>query len=206
MPTSHTLKIHIKNNIFVLYFDGLTSSISLFRDLLNLIFCLFMTACQNMASCPSSLLTVPKLDSCLPMPLHSFTWHLSIPQDGTLDLTSPMGSLRQSLPGQECNQSVSLHVAESDGTPVGDFCYSGAIQKIQAHTNISVTATVQDFKKMRRSFLNVSFSQEIPGDAHEYRARCWAFQLHFSFSILTMSQMMQIALLKNWIRDFFWQI
>uniref|UniRef100_A0A3Q3WW93 Uncharacterized protein n=1 Tax=Mola mola TaxID=94237 RepID=A0A3Q3WW93_MOLML len=174
MPTSHTLKIHIKNNIFVLYFDGLTSSISLFRNLLNLIFCLFMTACQNMASCPSSLLTVPKLDSCLPMLLHSFTWHLSIPQDGTLDLTSPMGSLRQSLPGQECNQSVSLHVAESDGTPVGDFCYSGAIQKIQAHTNISVTATVQDLKKMRRSFLNVSFSQEIP-------ASLQFFDLNYTF-------------------------
>lgn len=117
-----------------------------------------------MTSCSPTLLTVPKLDSCLPMPLHSFTWHLNIPQDGTLDLASPTGSLRQSLPGQECNQSFSLHVAESDGFPVGDFCFNGAIKKVQVHTNVSVTATAQDFRRTRGPFLNVSFTQEIPGD------------------------------------------
>lgn len=120
-----------------------------------------------MASCPPTLLTVPKLDSCLPMPLHSFTWHFNIPQDGTVDLTSPTGSLRQSLPGQECNQTVLLRMAESDGFPVGDFCYKGAIQKVQVHTNVSVTATAQDFRRTRGPFLNVSFSQEIPGSVHE---------------------------------------
>lgn len=118
-----------------------------------------------MASYSSTLLTVPKLDPCLPMPLHSFTWHLTISQEGTLDLTSPTGTkgLKQSLPGQECNQSVALHLAESDGFSVGDFCFNGAIQKIQVHTNISVTATTRDFKKTRGPFLNVSFSEEIPG-------------------------------------------
>ncbi|XP_070703161.1 CUB domain-containing protein 1 [Pempheris klunzingeri] len=127
--------------------------------------------CQTAASCSATLLTVPKLDSCLPMPLHSFTWHLSIPQDSTIDLVSPTGSLRQSLPGQECNQSVSMHIEESDERiSVGDFCFNGAIQKIQAHTNVSVTATAQDFSKTRGPFLNVNFSQEIP-ETIIYRVR-----------------------------------
>uniref|UniRef100_A0A8C2ZL11 CUB domain containing protein 1 n=1 Tax=Cyclopterus lumpus TaxID=8103 RepID=A0A8C2ZL11_CYCLU len=106
-------------------------------------------------------LTVPKLDSCLPMPLHSFTWHLKVPQDGTVDLVSPTGSLRQSLPGQECSPSVSLHVAEEDGFSVGEFCITGMIQKVQVHGNVAVTATVPDFSKTKEPFLNVSFSQEI---------------------------------------------
>lgn len=127
-----------------------------------------------MSSCTSTLLTVPKLDACLTMPLHSFTWHLSIPQDGTLDLTSPTGSLKQSVPGQECNHSVSLHLAESDGLPVGDFCFNGAIQKIQAHTNVSVTATAPDISKYRKPFLNVSYSEEIPGNTF---FRCCYFSI-----------------------------
>lgn len=117
--------------------------------------------CQNLASCSSSLLTVPKLDSCLRMPLHSFTWHIHISQDSTVDLMPPRGSLRQSLPGQECNHSVSLHVAEGDGSPIGDFCFDGSIKKVQVHANVSVTATGTSFHKMK-DFLNVSFSQEIP--------------------------------------------
>ncbi|XP_034402003.1 CUB domain-containing protein 1 [Cyclopterus lumpus] len=117
--------------------------------------------CQNVTSCSATQLTVPKLDSCLPMPLHSFTWHLKVPQDGTVDLVSPTGSLRQSLPGQECSPSVSLHVAEEDGFSVGEFCITGMIQKVQVHGNVAVTATVPDFSKTKEPFLNVSFSQEI---------------------------------------------
>lgn len=89
---------------------------------------------------------------------------MNFPQDGTVELVSPKGSLRQSLPGQECNESLSLHVAESDGSSVGDFCFDGAVQKIQAHTNVSVTARVPDFKKSRGPFLNVTFSREIAGN------------------------------------------
>uniref|UniRef100_UPI003AAE4447 CUB domain-containing protein 1 n=1 Tax=Centroberyx gerrardi TaxID=166262 RepID=UPI003AAE4447 len=119
--------------------------------------------CQHLNSCSVSgmLLTVPKLDSCLPMPLHSFTWHLNIPEDGTVELVSPTGTLRQSLPGQECNDSVPLHVAEGDGSSIGDFCSKGIIQKVQVHSNVSVTATAQDFTKTRGPFLNVSFNKEI---------------------------------------------
>ncbi|XP_031151808.1 CUB domain-containing protein 1 isoform X1 [Sander lucioperca] len=118
--------------------------------------------CQNGMSCSATVLIVPQLDSCLPMPLHSFTWHLTVPQDGTVDLVSPTGSLQQSLPGQECNQSVSLHVAEGDGFSVGDFCFEGIVQKVQVHGNVSVTATAEDFSKTRGPFLNASFSEEIP--------------------------------------------
>ncbi|XP_045915638.1 CUB domain-containing protein 1 isoform X2 [Micropterus dolomieu] len=118
-------------------------------------------ACQNVASCSATVLTVPQLDSCLPMSLTSFTWHLNIPEDSTVNLESPKGSLRQSLRGQECNQSVSLHVAEDDGFVFGDFCYNGDIQKVQVHANVSITATAQDFSKTTEPFLNVSFSQEF---------------------------------------------
>ncbi|XP_041867690.1 CUB domain-containing protein 1 isoform X2 [Melanotaenia boesemani] len=117
--------------------------------------------CQNVMTCPPTTLTVPTLDSCLPIPLHSFRWNVSIPLDGTVDLVSPTGSLQQILPGQECNQSFSLHVAEDDGFSVGDFCWNGMIQKVQVHSNVSITATAQDFKKTSGPFLNVSFSQEI---------------------------------------------
>ncbi|KAM9340239.1 CUB domain-containing protein 1 [Symphorus nematophorus] len=116
--------------------------------------------CENVASCSATRLTLPKLDACLPMPLHSFTWNINIPQDGTVDLMSPTGTLRQSLPGQECNQSEVLHVAEGDGASIGDFCLNGDIRKIQVHANVSVTA--QDFSKPKQRFLNVNFSEEIP--------------------------------------------
>lgn len=108
---------------------------------------------------------MPSLGSCVPTPLQGFTWHVNAPQDSTIELASSKGSLRQSLPGQECDPSLSLTVAESDGSSLGDFCFDGAVQKIQAHTNISVTARGPDFKKSGGPFLNVSFSGEIPGNA-----------------------------------------
>uniref|UniRef100_A0A3Q1HUW5 CUB domain containing protein 1a n=1 Tax=Anabas testudineus TaxID=64144 RepID=A0A3Q1HUW5_ANATE len=130
------------------------------EDMLS--FCVFLTTgCQNVSSCPASSLTVPKLDSCLPMPLHSFTWHINVPEESTVELVSPTGSLRQSLPGQECNQTVSLTLTDEDGVSVGDFCSDGIIQKVQVHTNISITAKARDFRKTTGPFLNVSFSQEI---------------------------------------------
>lgn len=97
------------------------------------------------------------------MPLHSFTWHVNIPQDSTAELASPRGSLRQALPGQECNRSLSFRVEESDGLSLGDFCLDGAIQKIQAHTNISVTAAGPNVQRSGGPFLNLSFSREISG-------------------------------------------
>ncbi|KAF7210897.1 CUB domain-containing protein 1 isoform X1 [Nothobranchius furzeri] len=117
--------------------------------------------CPNAASCPPFSLTIPSLDSCLPMPLSSFTWLLRIPSDQSLDLVSPSGSLQQALPGQECQKDFLLNVAEADGYSVGDFCLNGNIQKVQVHANITVTATTPDFSKVREPFLNVSIGPEI---------------------------------------------
>uniref|UniRef100_A0A674EI47 CUB domain containing protein 1a n=1 Tax=Salmo trutta TaxID=8032 RepID=A0A674EI47_SALTR len=108
-----------------------------------------------------TLLTVPKIPMCLPTLLQSFTWHLNVPVYGTVDLLSPTGNLRQSLPGQECNGSVSLHIAEGDGSSIGYFCSEGIIRKVQVHSNVSVTATAKDLCLIQGPFLNVSFSDEI---------------------------------------------
>ncbi|XP_029977107.1 CUB domain-containing protein 1 [Salarias fasciatus] len=117
--------------------------------------------CQNVASCPASVLSIPTLDSCLRTPLRNFTWNIRIPQSGTVDLVSPAGTLKQSLPALKCRQAVTLHVAEGDGFPVGDFCSNGTLQKVQVHANVSVTATARDFSKAKGPFLNVSVSREI---------------------------------------------
>ncbi|XP_077600136.1 CUB domain-containing protein 1 [Stigmatopora nigra] len=117
--------------------------------------------CQHVTSCSNTLLTVPTLDSCLRMPLHSFTWHLTIPHDRTIDLVSPSGSLQQSVHGQECKGPVFLHIEENDGFSVGDFCSNGIIHKVQVHANISITATTREFSKNKGPFLNVTFSNEI---------------------------------------------
>ncbi|KAK7898514.1 hypothetical protein WMY93_019367 [Mugilogobius chulae] len=118
--------------------------------------------CQS-SSCPEQVLSTPKLDSCLPMPLHNVTWSIVMPKHSTVDLTAPVGTLRQSLPasGQDCTGPVFLHLEESDGESMGEFCFGGPIQKIQAHTNISITGKTSDFKNYKGTFLNVSFSPEI---------------------------------------------
>ncbi|KAM4724936.1 CUB domain-containing protein 1 [Anableps anableps] len=117
-------------------------------------------ACKNVM-CSATSLFVPTLDSCLPMLLQSFTWHITIPHEATLDLVSPTGSLRQSLPEQPCDQSSSVRVAEADGYFIGDFCSNGVIQKLQVHANVSITAMPRDFRKCKEPLLNVSVSPEI---------------------------------------------
>uniref|UniRef100_A0A4W5MYK4 CUB domain containing protein 1a n=1 Tax=Hucho hucho TaxID=62062 RepID=A0A4W5MYK4_9TELE len=125
--------------------------------------CGSIPGCQSLDSCSVSgtLLTVPKIPTCLPTLLQSFTWHFNIPVYGTVDLLSPTGSLRQSLPGQECDGSVSLHIAEGDGSSIGYFCSEGIIRKVQVHSNVSVTATAKDLSLIQGPFLNVSVSDEI---------------------------------------------
>lgn len=118
--------------------------------------------CKNTESCPVTTLSVSTMEPCLPMPLNSFTWHLNIPETKTWDLVSPKGSLRQSLPSQECKEPFSLHLAEEEGSNfVGNFCFDGVIQKIQVHANISITAPGQQLSRMTGSFLNISVSEEI---------------------------------------------
>uniref|UniRef100_A0A3B3Y8K8 CUB domain containing protein 1a n=1 Tax=Poecilia mexicana TaxID=48701 RepID=A0A3B3Y8K8_9TELE len=128
---------------------------------LEQIFSLLLAACPNALLCAPTLLSVPTLDPCLPMPLHSFSWFFTIPHEATLDLVSPTGSLRQSLSGQECDLSSVVGVGEKDGFFIGNFCSNGEIQKLQVHSNISITATPQDVKRSKEPLLNVSVSPEI---------------------------------------------
>ncbi|CAL8299438.1 unnamed protein product [Lota lota] len=110
-------------------------------------------------------LTVPPLDACLPMALSSFTWHLLVPENGTLDLRSPsLGGLRQSLPGQECSGLGALRLAEgvSDGgRPIGTFCQQGIVERMQVHGNVSVTVETRGVSRAPGPVLNVSVTEEI---------------------------------------------
>ncbi|XP_028282407.1 CUB domain-containing protein 1a isoform X2 [Parambassis ranga] len=110
-------------------------------------------------------LLVPLVPSCLPAPLNSMTWTLRPAEHGTVLLTAPTGPLKQSLPGQICNDSISIEVAEEDGNTVGVFCPNGAIQKVQIHNNVSVTWRSNMGGRVLRSFfkyvLNASFEKEI---------------------------------------------
>ncbi|KAF7660066.1 hypothetical protein LDENG_00288590 [Lucifuga dentata] len=125
--------------------------------------------CNQLKDCPKHPipLVVPTLPSCLPAPLSSVTWTLRAPPQGTVELQSPSFSLKQSLPGKPCNNSIFIRVAEDDGTFVGNFCSQGAIQKIQIHTNVSVTVSNMDNKPLRLSskpVLTASLRGEINGN------------------------------------------
>lgn len=113
--------------------------------------------CQQVTDCPTTpaRLSLPVLPTCLPAPLSDVTWTLLPTQHGTVELTSPNGPLKQSLPGQQCNDSIIIKVAEGDGTTVGNFCPQGSIQKVQIHTNVSVTVSGMGGKAMRTSSRHV---------------------------------------------------
>ncbi|XP_026149675.1 CUB domain-containing protein 1-like isoform X2 [Mastacembelus armatus] len=106
--------------------------------------------CNQLKDCPKSpvRLTVPMLPPCIPSPLSSVTWTLRAPLHGTVELTSPIGPLKQSLPGQSCNDSIIIKVAEDDGVPIGLYCPHGAIEKIQIHKQMSVTVSSTGDKAM----------------------------------------------------------
>ncbi|XP_071325572.1 CUB domain-containing protein 1-like [Trachinotus anak] len=122
--------------------------------------------CRYLTDCPKTpvRLSLPELPPCLPAPLSSVTWILRPPLHGTVELTSPTGSLKQALPGQPCNDSIIIKVAEDDGTTIGRFCPQGAIKKIQIHTNMSVTVSNTGDKALRSSYrnsLDACFKKEI---------------------------------------------
>lgn len=131
--------------------------------------CTFISGCSQLRDCPKTpfRLSVPALPTCLPAPLSSVTWALSPPQHGTVELTSPNGHLRQSLPWQPCNDSVIIKVTEKNGAPVGHFCPQGAIQKVQIHVNVSVTMSDMGSNALRSSMkyvLQARIKEEISGN------------------------------------------
>ncbi|KAG7469869.1 hypothetical protein MATL_G00133440 [Megalops atlanticus] len=122
--------------------------------------------CLQWEKCPVGQvpLAVPALETCLPKPLRKITWHLQAPDGGTVELLPSSGSLRQSLPGQRCNSSFSLTVAEDSGVTVGSFCPLGPIRKVQIHGSVSITVTPtgsKDLSQASKPFFNISFSKEI---------------------------------------------
>ncbi|KAK2836761.1 hypothetical protein Q7C36_014630 [Tachysurus vachellii] len=125
--------------------------------------------CGGLSSCLEgrTFLTIPVVDSCLPLPLSQVMWVLNVPEQGSVELSSPQGSLYLSVPGvQECGDTLSALVSEADGVDVGRFCSAskGIIQKVQISSNITVTATAEgnkDLRQERSPVLNVSFSSEV---------------------------------------------
>ncbi|KAJ8385681.1 hypothetical protein AAFF_G00183940 [Aldrovandia affinis] len=123
--------------------------------------------CRQWKACPVGKvpLSVPASLACLPAALRRVTWHLRAPAHGTVELLQSRGSLRHSLPGQRCNASISIAVAEDNGVAVGNFCPNGSIHRIQIHANVSVTATPssasEDLGHASAPFLDASFSREI---------------------------------------------
>ncbi|XP_057690948.1 CUB domain-containing protein 1-like [Corythoichthys intestinalis] len=121
--------------------------------------------CNQLKDCPKYPvpLVVPSLPSCFPFPLSAVTWTLRPPPHGTVELSSSVGPLKQSLPGQPCNDSI-IALTEDDGTTLGRFCPEGAIQKMQIHTNVSVTVTRVGGQALRASVkpvLTASLKGEI---------------------------------------------
>ncbi|XP_077454986.1 CUB domain-containing protein 1a [Stigmatopora argus] len=120
-------------------------------------------ACTQLKDCPKFPLVVPTLPSCLPSPLSAVSWTLRAPPHGTVELSSSVGPLKQSLPGQPCNDSI-ITLTEDNGSTLGRFCPQGAIQKMQIHTNVSVTVTRVGGQSLRGSakpVLTVSLKGEI---------------------------------------------
>ncbi|XP_020504650.2 CUB domain-containing protein 1a [Labrus bergylta] len=114
--------------------------------------------CNKLEDCPKTPVRLPcspTMPSCLPAPLSRVTWTLRPPKHGTVELTSPTGPLRQSLPGQPCNDSFIIEAVEDDGSIIGHFCPQGTIQKIQIHTNVTVTVTIFEKKATKTSLKHV---------------------------------------------------
>lgn len=127
--------------------------------------CAFISACQQLKDCPKtpSCLVIPLLPACFPGPLSNVTWTLSPPQHATVELTSPLEYMRQSLPGQPCNDSVVINVAEDIGT-IAEFCPQGAIQKLQIHyCNVTVTLSHAEGRTLSKCVMSALIKEEISG-------------------------------------------
>ncbi|XP_070691473.1 CUB domain-containing protein 1a [Pempheris klunzingeri] len=123
--------------------------------------------CSQLKYCPKAIrLSMPLLPTCMPAPLNHVTWTLRPPEDGTVELTSPTMTLKQSLPGQPCNDSIIIKATEDDGTTIGHFCPQGSIQMVQIHTNVSVTVSGMAGKTPRMAFRHV-LNARLKGEISE---------------------------------------
>ncbi|KAM9310155.1 CUB domain-containing protein 1a [Pholidichthys leucotaenia] len=128
-----------------------------------------LIGCHTLTDCPKTPvnLLLPTLPPCLPAPLSRMTWTLQPGKQGTVQLTSPKGPLKQSLPGQICNSSVVFKLAEEDGASIGHFCAKGTIKAVHIHSNMSITWESSTGKELLKTYskqvlLSASFKKEIP--------------------------------------------
>ncbi|XP_068179934.1 CUB domain-containing protein 1a [Antennarius striatus] len=120
--------------------------------------------CSQLKDSPKApfRLSVPPMPTCLPAPLTSVAWTLRVARDGAVELTSPMGNLKQALPGQPCNDSIIIKVAEENSNTIGLFCPQGPIQNVQVHKNVSVTVSNIGGRIFRMPVLFAMMKDEIP--------------------------------------------
>lgn len=130
-----------------------------------------LSECQSLSSCSASgsAITVPSLDSCLPTALRQVKWNLRVPDQGSVELSSPRGSFQQSVPGQGCDGPVSLLLSETDGSSIGRFCSygnQGTIQRVQISSSVTVTAVaekIKDLSQEKDPFINIIFGPKVSG-------------------------------------------
>lgn len=119
--------------------------------------------CSQVRTCSKFSLSIPPLPKCLPAPLSNMTWALSFPKHATVEMGCASGTLRQELPGQPCNDSISIKMAEDDDSTIGTFCRNGSITKLQLHTNISITVGGTNGSTLVPSnVLTARIKEEIP--------------------------------------------
>lgn len=97
--------------------------------------------CSQARTCQKVPLSIPPLPQCLPAPLSNMTWALRLSKHGTVELGCSSGPLRRELPGQPCNDTISMKIAEDDGSTIGTFCRNGSITKLQIHSNMTITVS-----------------------------------------------------------------
>lgn len=118
--------------------------------------------CPLARSCPRFSLIIPPLPQCLPALLSNMTWVLRLPTDGTVELGCASGTLKQELPGQPCNDSISIKMAEDDGSMIGTFCRGGPITKLQVHANMTITVSGTNSTLVPSNILTARIKEEIP--------------------------------------------
>lgn len=97
--------------------------------------------CSRARSCSTFFLSIPGLPQCLPALLSNMMWDLRLPPNGTVEMGCASGTLRRELPGQPCNDSISIKMAEVNGSTIGTFCRQGSITKLYVHTNMTITVS-----------------------------------------------------------------
>ncbi|XP_054848078.1 CUB domain-containing protein 1 [Eublepharis macularius] len=131
--------------------SGGSTSITILCTQKDLSSCVKMVAEKSLACWKSRvcqnrqfLLFVPKSLLRLPVPLDSFVWKLTAPEDTNIELRAPGLKLQQHIPNQQHKCSGSYSYAINGTNPgktlgFGIYCPGGAIEKIQIRNNVTIS-------------------------------------------------------------------